>query len=174
MILFLFGKAAAGKNHVAEMISAEYGLHFYDCDLDMTPEFRRRVVNNLPVTKAVLSEFIDVVEERLSYHHEEHGNIVAAQYLPRDWERIRLKDAFGDDIEYVLIEADTAVRRERVRARHESSGGRHPISPDNLAKIDSRFQKPTLPYQTITNNGNSVVLEARIREVISLYQTAFR
>lgn len=152
-VVFLFGVAGAGKNWVAERLSARFGYHFYDADLDLTPAMRRAIERRELFTDEMRAEFFSLVADRIAVLRRVHPKLLVAQAAYRETSREFLRQRIPG-LKLVWVCAPDRLILERLQLRDQG------ISPEYAAQIYRNFEPPPLDCPRIENDAG----EARVIE----------
>lgn len=147
MLIYLFGLPAAGKNFVGRILAETFGFTFYDGDLDLTEEMRDAVREERPFTTAMRDRYYAILIDRIGELLREFPDLAFGQATFKEHHRELIREAFPDVV-FVLVEADAAVRADRL------ARGGNPVTVEYAQLIDSLFEKPRHPHFVITNNDD--------------------
>lgn len=146
MLIYLFGRAAAGKNFVGRIMAEEFGYFFYDGDQDLTDEMRAAMREGRPFTDGMRDRFYAIVIERIAELRATHPLLAFGQATFKEQHRELIAAAFPD-IVFVLVEAELEARMERL------ARGGNPVSAGYAQMIDAFFEPPRHPHFVIRNDG---------------------
>lgn len=145
-IIFLFGVAGAGKNWVGELLSARFGYHFYDADLDLTPAMRRAIEARELFTEEMRAEFFTVIAARVAILRRSHPKLMVAQAAYRETSREFLRREIPG-LKLIWVRAPDRLILERLQLRGEG------ISPEYAAQIYRNFEPPPPSCPGIDNDA---------------------
>jgi len=161
-LIILFGPTGAGKTYVGKLLAKEFGYFFYDGDSDLTDEMKQALHSMQPINDQMRHRFITQLIrsiERLCYNHDK---LVVAQTFIKDKYRRRLLKKLPQ-AKFILVQTKTSLRYRRRRERAD-----YPWNETYVKTMDSLFEAPRIPYQTITNDSNGTNnLKADLRRLLS-------
>lgn len=122
-ILILFGEMGAGKNYWGLQSAHNLGIEFFDGDDVATKEMKERVANFKPLSRNIISKYIDILAEEITVRAEasERG-LVVAQALYSDDNRKDLKlylECLGYDVSFVWIKTPFVQNLEQLLKRQQ-------------------------------------------------------
>lgn len=147
-ICILFGEMGAGKNYWGQKWANWTGLDFVDGDDFAPPEMIEKVINFRPLTRDIVSKYLDILAEEIPNKADASKNgIVVAQALYRDADRQDLKlylESLGYNVEFYWIKTPLIQNMLQLLKR---PNGMKWVGYWLLNK--PFFQKPTHAYKAI-------------------------
>lgn len=140
-----FGLPGAGKSYVARVFS-QFGFYMHDGDDDLPPLMRAAIDASRPVTDAMRDEFFGRIIAHVHQLLPEHPHLALAQTFIKERYRLQFLEHFPA-AQFVLVEADEAVRERRLIARTHQA-----LDPVYARRMTSFFDPPAIPHQVIVNN----------------------
>jgi len=160
MLMFLFGPAGAGKNFVGELLGEGFGYHFYDADDDLTPEVITAVKKREPISSSLRRDYFNKVIERVKELGEIHRNIVCAQALIRDENRLQILGQLPDAV-FIHIKVEPEIIDERLRQRNDW------VDVAYGREIQAAFEPPSHDYFILENNGGKDNVTQQLKQIIN-------
>lgn len=145
MIFILFGIPGVGKNYVGRILSEQYGFHFYDADLDLTPDMRECIRLGQLYTDEMRDRFFEIVVHKIQQLQSKHSNIVVAQALAKERNREQILGHFPES-QFFWIQAQRDLIYQRLVKRSDW------VSIEYADKISYAFDLPLLQHEQINNN----------------------
>jgi len=120
MLYLLFGEMGVGKNYVGERLAKRLRCPFYDGDLSMPSDMKRRVENfgflsDEMLSRFVASHLIRDIRERLPVLYP--SNLVVGQALYKEKYRQMIWNAFPDARLIYIVPPSLRVHMSRIMAR---------------------------------------------------------
>lgn len=160
MFIYLFGLPAAGKNYVGQVLAEEFGFVFYDGDLDLTPEMRAAVRDQVPFTDDMRDRYYTSLVKRIAELRRTIPDLAFGQATFKERHR-RLIAASFPDVIFVLVQANEAVRMARLRA------GNSAVTEEYARLIGSYFDPPQHDHVVIENNGRREAVVRQLGHLLS-------
>jgi gluconokinase len=154
---------AAGKNYVGQILAEEFGFTFYDGDLDLPPEMRRAVRNQVPFTEEMRDRYYAQLIERIGRLRLTNPLLAFGQATFKERHRRRIARAFPDVV-FLLVEATEEVRMSRLKA------GNTAVTVEYARRIASYFEPPQHDYRVIENNGGRREVVAQLARLLSGFE----
>lgn len=161
MIFWFFGLPGVGKDYCARVASKLINAVYVDVDNFLTEKDKQKLVSGTFSTQDRLNKlrrtkhFIDQVSKTRS--------IVVADSLPDGLSRKFLRKNYKDII-FILVEADPAIHKKRLRARKG-----HFFTQDLLDNWASQhWQKVKIPHVVLNNNEDGE--QSVIQEFKKIYE----
>ena len=152
--IVLFGPPGVGKSTVARSL-AKYGYYCYEGDDDLLPEVRELNRHNKGLTEELREKQNELIIQRISRLIRLHPKLVVAYDFM--WDRHRRKLVkLCPDMRWILLTAN----RDLLIKRIDRPG--HLITPEFALLIINMFEKPTIAYKEITNDGSVEDTTAKI------------
>ena len=158
-IVFFFGKAGAGKSHVAKLVAKLTGWHVYEADDDVTDAMTTALRNQRPFTAQMRDEFFEIITQKILLLQHKHKNLVVAQGVYKQQHRDGLAKRIAD-MELICVTASDAVIAQRLGRR---AGG---ITRESAAALIADFEAPPGNCKTISNEKDDMQI---IAELVRLY-----
>jgi gluconate kinase len=149
-LIILFGTTGAGKTFIGKLLEKEFGYYFYDGDTDLTEEVKTALHSLMPITDAMRNRFINHLIAAIVKLTRKYPNLAVAQTFIKEKDRQKLLKKLPQ-AKFILVEAKTERRYKRRRARAD-----YPWDETYVKKIDSSFETPEIPYQTISNDNDGI------------------
>jgi gluconate kinase len=164
-LLILFGKAGAGKNHVAKIFEKEFGYYFYDADQDLTEEMINCIKYHLNFTDDMRNKYFEIIKNRIKELIKDKNKVILTQGLFRNKNRNDLIKEF-QFANFIWVEAENNILEKRVAERKSD------VTIDYARKINKFFENPNFnTYKLINNSTDEEILvqahtiENKINEV---------
>jgi gluconokinase len=145
MFIYLFGLPAAGKNYVGQILAEDFGYVFYDGDIDLTPEMREAVRNQIPFTEGMRDRYYARLIDRIGELRQTTSDLAFGQATFKERHRRQIAASFPDVV-FVLVKADEAVRMARLRESNSD------VTVEYARLIASFFESPEHAHIVIENN----------------------
>lgn len=157
----LFAPPGSGKTTIGNILAEQHGYHFYDADIDLTPEQRFAGSQGLPITNEMRAKHLEIVHNRVDLLRKEHERLAVATLLVTRQARENWLRRFPE-ARLIYVEANRALRVERISQRRN-----HFVSTETAINAGDQFEPlEGLPFVTLTNSGDRTLLEANIRSII--------
>lgn len=161
MLLILFGTPGVGKNYVGRMLQDEFGFHFYDADIDLTPEMTEAIHRGELFTDEMRWQFYNIVNSRIHDLQKQYPRIAVAQALAKEKNRIQIMHEHPI-AQFVLIHAQEDCIYERLCSRNDW------VSPEFARKVQQAFEWPRIDYYSIENNHGYEEVFNQLKQLFKL------
>lgn len=159
MILILFGRSGAGKNHIGELLQKEFGFYFYDADELLPEEAKELLINKKHFTEEIRNQITKNLIQKTNMLKEMHPKLVIAQALYKEKNRKEfLLEVPLARLIYVFASLSTTITR--IKNRNNS------ITPEYAIQMDVGFEEPIHPQYTIYNNASSSHLIEQLSDLL--------
>ncbi len=171
-IFVLFGVPGSGKSFIACKLAAQFKAHFYDADDDYTfemmEESKKSEVRKILVNKKFYYKVIENIKRLL----ESNNLIFVATSLGTSENREQFINAFGDKVQFILINPDKSKHLEMVLAREfkdpDNKRTRKELKnflKQHLKKKRQSFDKPRFSCFEIENGYTDATIEKAVKLV---------
>lgn len=165
MIIVLFGLSASGKNFVGETLAQHFNFHFWDADEALSPEMRARIEGKKPFTQEMRNQLADKIIETISSLKVKHKNLVIAQALYKEQNRLQILMAHSE-AKLVWIRANSPNITSRLKLRDND------IDEEYADKIKPFFEEPKIVHGIIDNDTDQHAIIKQLNALITEFQSA--
>ena len=161
MLMILFGLAGAGKTYVGKLLAKNFDLHFEDADDWITEDMRAAIEQGQPFfSEKMRDDFTKVMIANIKQLLKKgHKNIVIAQALYRQKNRVQILDAFPDAI-FAHVDASDEIIMQRLVAR----GGKVNLEFADLIKEHFELMPGSLVINNNEDGGRPVLSSEHIEK----------
>ncbi len=154
-IIILMGVSGAGKTTVGQLLAGDLGWPFYDADDYHPPRNIDKMRNGQALSDEDRVEWLEVLQQLMKDLDGRSQSAVIACSALKDSYRKQL--AIGPGVEFVYLEADPEVTRQRLLSRKD-----HYMAPDLL---QSQYDTLEVPSGAITLQ-NTLSPETIVAQII--------
>ena len=159
-IIILMGVSGAGKTTVGKLLAGDLGWPFYDADDYHPPRNIDKMRNGQPLSDEDRVEWLAVLRQLITDLGGRSQSAVIACSALKDSYRIQL--AVGPGVEFVYLEADPEVTRQRLQSRKD-----HYMAPDLLQSQYDTLEVPS-GVLTLRNTQTPETIVAQIIQNLEL------
>jgi len=143
MLIFLFGKAGAGKSYVAQILEQEFNMPHIEGDDFLTEKMLQSINSEKLFTEDMISNYIhNIVAHIHTLPNTNKHNYVITQALYRKKHRQKLQSLFPT-AKFILIDADDETCYQRIRSRNNK------ITLAYAKKIRHFYEEPDMNEENI-------------------------
>lgn len=159
MLFILFGLAGSGKNYVGNILKNHFNFYFFDGDQLLTEEMQQYLREKKLFTDKIRHDLAEIMIAKINLLKKDHPNIVFAQALYKEKNRLQIKQHFPD-AHFILIEAHEKNIIARLCKREDW------IDADFAEKMRVHFDAPTLPHHKINNNQDEKSIIEQFEKIL--------
>jgi gluconate kinase len=163
MLAVIFGLSASGKNFVSTILADRFDFYFCDADQLLPPTVINTIHNKQSFTQEMRDDITFIIIEKIAELKKIHSNIVIAQGLYKNKNRVEILSAYPD-AKFIYVEATPENITARLTSRQND------IDEPYALKISANFEKPTHPYFLIKNNTDESAVISQLLELFSIKQ----
>ena len=161
MILVLFGLPGVGKTYLGAAIAAEMAIPFYDADDDLPTDFKHAIVKGKMPAMETRDRFREILLARIESYARLSDDLVVAQSLPRNSDRIAIIDRYSS-AKLCLLSCVDDVRIGRLSTR------KHWLKASQARRTEAAFEEPSVPHFSVDNSQNGLDrAKAQISAIVS-------
>ena len=149
MIIILFGLSGTGKNFIGNLFASHFDFHFWDADEALTDEMRKAIANKKLFTQTMRDKLTGIMITYIQQLTTRYPDIVIAQALYKEKNRLQLQQAFPD-AQFYWVKTDNSI----IIQRKTSPAAVVDIEYAN--RMASNFEEPKLPHRVLINNDDKV------------------
>jgi gluconate kinase len=145
MLIILFGIPGVGKSFIGKLLAEQYGYHFYEADVDLTPPMVDAVHTGAMFTDEMRDAFFTTVIDRIATFKEKYQNVVVAQAMAKEKNRLQILKQFPQ-ARFIWVDASSDVIDKRLSVRADW------VSFSYAEKVRKIFDSPKIPHLLLENN----------------------
>lgn len=160
MTILLFGQIGSGKSFVGEFLQREFGIAYYDADLDLPRSLVESIRAHKPISEQMRERFTEKIIDRIHLLQKEHQEFCVAQALFKNRQRVRLLEEFPD-LRLVWVRSEPPQLDVRLRER---TG--HVASHYYAKIVNPQFEPPSMVHWVLENVADPSELHARLAALL--------
>lgn len=147
MLLVIFGKPAAGKSYLGNVLQKTFGFFHYDGDEALPLNMKKALLKGQRITDRQRNMFFNRLLQEVKKIVVQHKNIVVSQTFIRERYRLHFLKNFPN-AQSILVYTNTLIREKRLSKRKKFQ-----LKKNYQRKMSLIFEPPHILHHVINNNA---------------------